>query len=256
MSKAYGVTTIKEPGILLGRKGYILLLSHPRAYSSLLSHILGSHPDIIGSSETFDPYVKGRDLLRLRYKAYWYNGKKSDCKYVFDKVLFNFPISAAILNRHDVKVIFSLRRPAKTIRSMIKTHHDLRSRGGFWDAYDDAAKCSELYMGRLKGLEQHCLDLTRRAIYFDAEDMLDRTAAIFQALKAELDLSRELSEEYRTFDHTGVAGGDQSPRITQGRISRDESDRSDIVIPEDVLAHAQEAYDRCRSLLRDCCSCP
>jgi hypothetical protein len=254
--RSYGVTTIKQPSLLLGRMQYILLLSHPRSYTSLLSHILGSHPDITGASETFSSYVKSWDLMRLRYKTYWFNDRKTARKYVFDKVLFNFPVSTKILNRRDVHIVFTLRKPARTIKSMIKTHRDLISLGGFWEKYGDAAKCCELYVERLKALEQHSLALKRNAIYFDAEDLFERTHAIFQALRAEWDLSQDLSEEYQTFRHTAVSGGDYSDRITLGKISRTDNDNSDIVIPENILEHVQQAYDHCRSLLRQRCLCP
>ena len=254
--RAFGVTTLKKPSVLLSRKRYLLLLSHPRGYTSLLSHILGSHPDIVGSSETFDSYVTTRDLLRLRYKAYWLNDRKSGGKYVFDKVLYNFPISSTILNRHNVNVIFTLRKPLPTIRSMIKAHHDVGTTDVFWRDYGDVTKCCELYVDRLKTLEEHCLVLKRKALYFDAEDLMSRTAEIFQALKSELHLSQELSEEYRTFSHTGTSGGDYSARIKLGRMSRTESGDSPIAVPDHILEYAQDIYDQCRSVLRARCICP
>jgi hypothetical protein len=139
---------------------------------------------------------------------------------------------------------------------MIKTQQDLRSRGWFWEDYPDAAKCCELYVGRLKALKEHCLALRRNAIYFDAEDILDRTHAILQALKTELDLSEDLSEEYWTFKHTGVGGGDHSTRIKLGTINRVDGDRSDIVITDNILEHIHDIYERCRALLRARCTCP
>ena len=256
LAKAYGVTTLREPGLLLGRVNYVLLLSHGRSYSSLLSHILGSHPEIVGSSETFDSYVRSRDLVRLKYKTYWFNAHKNRCRYVFDKVLNNFPISRKILNRDDVHVIFTLRKPVKTIRSMVKSHRDVGSENEFWEKCEDAAKACELYVRRLNGLERHCLDLNRKAIYFDSEDLVERTDVIFDGLKSYLNLSQDLSQEYQTFGHTGVNGGDHSPRIRLGKINRNDSDYSNIVIPESVLETAQQAYDRCRSILRDRCTCP
>ena len=52
MGRAYVVTTIKAPRILLGPKRYVLLLSHARGFTSLLSHILGSHPEICGACDS------------------------------------------------------------------------------------------------------------------------------------------------------------------------------------------------------------
>jgi hypothetical protein len=50
--------------------------------AALLSHILGSHPDIIGSSDTYVLYRNSVDLIRLRYRAHWYNELKYAHTYI------------------------------------------------------------------------------------------------------------------------------------------------------------------------------
>jgi hypothetical protein len=44
---------------------YLMLLAHARSYSTLLCHILGSHPQICGYSEAMIPYETAVDLIRL-----------------------------------------------------------------------------------------------------------------------------------------------------------------------------------------------
>src|SRR5262245_18182680 len=113
MARAFAATTLKSPRVLLSRRRYLLLLSRPRCFTSLLSHILGSHPEICGSCELDQPYRDHRDLLRLRYMTYWLNDHRVDVRYLLDKVLFNkYPISSRILNRTDVKILFHISKPS------------------------------------------------------------------------------------------------------------------------------------------------
>jgi hypothetical protein len=52
------------------RTQYLFVISHMRSRSSLLSHILGSHPQVIGYSELHQSYQRWSDLLWRRTLAY------------------------------------------------------------------------------------------------------------------------------------------------------------------------------------------
>jgi hypothetical protein len=257
MAKAYVVTTLKAPRILLGRQRHLLLLSHMRSFTSMLSHILGSHPEICGASELYQPYHDRRDLLKMRYKAYWYSDQKAKVRYFFDKVLFNeFPISDRVLNLPDVKIVFMIRKPAPTIASLVRLAAEFGAKSEFLEKCIDPAHCCDLYVERLRILSEHCMALDKPAVYFDAEDLMDRTDVILGAIRDELGLREPLSEHYRTFRHTGEGGGDMSERIKSGRINRSESHRYDVIIPESPLARAEHAYEQARTLIRERCVCP
>jgi hypothetical protein len=47
----------------------LFLLGHMRSYSSVLSHILGSHPQISGYCETHTKYRTWVDLWKLRWRV-------------------------------------------------------------------------------------------------------------------------------------------------------------------------------------------
>lgn len=266
MARAYAITTIKEPRILLGPKRYILLLSHPRCYTSLIAHIIGSHPEIIGSCETYTPLRDQWDLIRLRYRIYWLNERKRVGRYFFDKILLpGIPISKTILNREDVTVLFTVRGPEQTLPSMISLGRDsrlkgMRAGGLGWELNQDPAYSCDYYIGRLRDLEQWCLEMDGRALYFEANDLIERTADVLHALSRELRLSQDLSERYETFGHTGggpdgrVPGGDISDRIKSGRIDRSRREYPDIIVPDDLMQRARTAYEHCRSLLRERCA--
>jgi hypothetical protein len=256
-AKSYAITTIKEPQILLGHKRYILLLSHPRCYTSLIAHIFGSHPEIVGSCETYNRLRNRRDLIRLRYMTYWLNDRKIKGKYIFDKILnCDIQISSVILNRDDVTVVFTVRGPERTIPSMIRLGFDPRFKGKQydgqgWEQHQDPAYACDFYIRRLESLEQHCLGLKEKPLYFDADDLIERTTDLLQALRRELQLSQDLSERYETFEHTGNVCGDTSEQIKSGGIDRTKSDYTDIVVPDDLMERARAAYEHCRSLLRE-----
>jgi hypothetical protein len=255
MAKAYMVTALKDPRIL-GRKRHLLLLSHPRGFTSLLSHILGSHPEVCGACELLQPYQNRRDLLKSRYRAYWYNDQKASARYFFDKVLFNtYPISDQVLNCPDVQILFAIREPAATIASTVRLGAEDADRDVFWTEFRDPARSCDLYVDRLRVLEEYCMAIKGEAIYFDAEDLIGRTDRVLEVIRDALGLRQPLSEQYRTFDHTGERGGDISERIKSGRIERSKGDRRDVSIPEAILARAQDAYEHCRALMRSRCTC-
>ncbi len=242
----YSLATIKDPGILVGRKRYILLLSHGRCYTSLIAHIFGSHPEIIGACETYLPLRNARDLIKLRYVTYWLNNRKTGAKYIFDKILLPaIPVSNSVLNRDDVTVLFSLRHPERTIPSYSSLIHDPQ-------LYRQPSVAGDLYIKRLQSLEHHCLALERKPLYFDANDLILRTSDLLQALRRELGLNQDLSEHYQILEHTGnPRRGDPSERIKAGCIDRNQSDYRDIVVPDELMERACAAYEHCRSLLRE-----
>jgi hypothetical protein len=41
----------RRPGVFLGSRAYVLVLSHMRSFSSMLCHVLGSHEEIAGYAE-------------------------------------------------------------------------------------------------------------------------------------------------------------------------------------------------------------
>ena len=50
-------------------RGHILLISHQRSHSTLLAHILGSHPEIDGYSELHQHYLSPVDLRSMTQGA-------------------------------------------------------------------------------------------------------------------------------------------------------------------------------------------
>src|SRR5688572_27511814 len=71
------------------RRSLLLVLSHMRSYSSVLSHVLGSHPEIDGYCETHIRYRLSLDVHRLGWKVRALTGEPLSGRFVLDKVLHN-----------------------------------------------------------------------------------------------------------------------------------------------------------------------
>src|SRR5688572_25028043 len=67
--------------------GYLFVIGHMRSYSSLLAHILGSHPRIVGYAEMHQKYRTVLDLLELSRKVERTCDKGCAGRYVLDKIL-------------------------------------------------------------------------------------------------------------------------------------------------------------------------
>lgn len=225
----------------------LLVISHMRGFTTLLSHLLGSHPEIAGYFETHSSYRELKDLLRLRTTLDDADGLSGSERWIVDKVLgCDMKISDEVLRREDVHLLFSLRRPRATLKSMIAT----RERYGWDMGRDDLV---EYYFRRLPQIA----DFARRApggYYLDAEAIVEDTDRALAALTGALRLSTPLEPEFATRSMTGVPGyGCPSDYIGQGKIVRDRERYEDIGIDAELLRRAERSYRDCReALLANC----
>ncbi len=241
---------ITKTDVFTTDKKYLFLLSHMRSYSSLLSHIMGSHNKISGYSEMHLSYKKKSDLTVLRYRVYSMNNNNLDGTYVFDKILHNHYISNKILNSNNVKILFMLRTPEDTIKSISKMSSNLNNPARL----NSIDKIGSYYIGRLKQLSELVNRTNGRAVYLDAEKIVNNTDFVLGYLTDWLQLPTKLSSEYRTFSHTGKPGfGDPSDNIKQGRIIKNR-ETANVTIPEKLLKEANEEYLKCRETMINNCT--
>ena len=241
---------ITNPNVLTGEKKYLFLLSHMRSYSSLLSHILGSHDNISGYSEMHLAYRKKLDLMTLRYRVYMSDKEKLNGNYIFDKILHNHPISDNLLNDNNIKVLFMLRKPEDTLRSIMKMSENMNNPSRI----NDIDKIGSYYLKRLLQLKNLAERTDGRAIYLDAEKIVNDTDFVLGYLTDWLQLKAPLSSEYKTFSKTGEPGfGDPSDNIKQGKIIKNRK-QPDVTIPDEILKTAQEKYNRCRETIMKHCT--
>lgn len=196
---------------------FIHILSHMRSGSSLLSHILFSHPEVLGFGETQLPIRTPRDFDRLVAKVLRRRGRLLFCgqeRYILDKSLHDSllaPEQANLLATERSRVVFLVRNPIEAIPSIIKLM-----------AYTPQ-QAIDYYVGRLGTLVRYARIICERqpCLLVKHSELIYDTEASFAALQRFLRLQRPLSEQYKALDSTGLFGvGDTSPTIRSGRIVR------------------------------------
>lgn len=239
-----GRAPVRQPTLLGRQPAYLFVLSHMRGHTSLLAHLLGSHPEISGHSEMGIAYRHPFDLLKLRCKVCLDNAGKSEGRYVLDKILHNdLAIREPILARPDLHLIFMLREPAPTLRSLL--HLGSRQEPGNWKR--DPVRVTDYYCARLAQLED-CFralgaEADRRAVLVRAEELIARPDEVLARLSAWLGLATPLASRYQVFESTGQAGmSDPLGPIKAGRILAHGDAHADIALDPGLEARAAAAY--------------
>jgi len=236
---------------ILRAQHYLFVLGHMRSYSSLLCHILGSHPQVDGYCETHVKYRTRLDLIRLRSRVAKFTGEPLRGRYVLDKVLHNYPFAASIVRSPQTRAIMLVRRPLPTVQSIMNM--GLYYSDVAW--YRDLDAVARYYEERLAMLVRLAGQLQGRVIYIEAESLLTRTADVLQGVGRLLSLSEPLRPDYRRFAHTGEGGfGDPSEAISSGRVSSAAHEpRTPVIVPAPLASRLEIAYAACSASLRDRC---
>ena len=224
---------------------HIFLLSHMRAFSSLIGHILGSHPSINGYYEMHLAYTRSANLddqLRLYQEA---ESIKPGSRYLFDKLLHNdYSLDTTILEGSGDRILMSLRPPVQSLKSIIHLFQGKDTD----ELFADPAEATAYYIGRLEALAEFSAKNPGQYYYFDAELIKSHTDELLCALTRWCGLEPVLSSEYRTFSQTGkVQAGDSSTLIKSGKIQSSETSYPGINLDTELASRAEEAYAQCRS---------
>jgi len=222
----------------------IFLLSHMRAFTSLAGHVLGSHPQINGYYEMHISYEDASALDRQLEVFRQGDVLKADSRYLFDKLLHNDDVlKPERLGLADIKILVALAEPAHTIKSIV---HLFRQKPDP-DLYASPVEAAKYYVERVRAIAEFCRTTDWPYTYFDAELLVRAPERLLPRLTDWLELESPLSERYEVFSQTGKARrGDSSERVRSGRIDRARTDYSHVVIPEEALQAAREAYRECR----------
>jgi len=229
------------------RLSHIFLLSHMRAFTSLLGHILGSHPSIIGYFELHISYSDASAPHKALEELRKHEALKPDSRYLFDKLLHNdYRLIPDRLGLDDLKILVALREPARTIKSILQ----LFETKGCEHRYAQPKEALRYYIDRLEWLAEFCLSEAGHYYYFDAESVQRKPDQLLPALTRLLDLEPPLSERYSTFSQTGKPRkGDSSPTIQSGHIHKSGRDYSHIALAPALLEEALKTYRQSRQVL-------
>jgi hypothetical protein len=223
-----------------------------RSYSSVLSHVLGSHPEIDGYCETHLRYRFALDFLRLQWRVRRLTGEPLSGRFVLDKVLHNYSLVSSLLERPQARVIFLLRQPVDVLRSIVHmgTHLDSNAQNA------SVASATAYYVSRVNQLTMLARRMGSRAAFVESEALMNRTEDTLQFLQNFLELETPLDRRYRHFPRTGRAGsGDPSDAIRSGEIRARRDGKPRYSIPSVLVADAVQAHARCFSACSlDCVS--
>jgi hypothetical protein len=238
------VDYLRHPTLLsaaLRPRRTVLLLSHMRSYSSLISHILGSSPEIDGYVEVQRKYTSPRDLRSLRIAVAKMEDNRLQGRYVLDKVLHNkWKISNSVLHDPSVWTLFSVREPEATIKSTVAMALSGSNPDRNWKT--DLGKVGTYYVRRCEGLVRYAERKPTRSAFFVAERLIDRSDETLTMLSDFLELRTPLTSTYEKKTNTRRRGfGDPSENIAAGEIKRDRK-QHDVVVPDDILAECTAAY--------------
>jgi len=244
-----GGLVLRRPSVALRRCRYLFILGHMRSRSSLLSHILGSHPDISGYAESHVRYDGRLDFIRLRYRVREMLDGAALSRYVLDKVLHSWYLQPALLERMEARTILLVREPAGSMRSLAS--QEVRKGEG-----SPLERSLKHYRRQLDWLEACAAGLSRRPVFIESSSLLGNTPRVLELLRDRLALSEPLSERYDLFKHTGrPVYGDPSDIIRTGTVVRDApaTGEAEAEIPAALLDEARRAYEHCVSILRQRC---
>jgi len=229
----------------LARPSVLLLLGHMRSGSTLLLHLLMTNPEIAALGERGVVYDSSADFARLALAArIRHGGPLRVLRYVADQVNHDELTPHASLLRHRrVKVLFLLRRPEPSLRSIVELY-----RAHYQQPWS-TSRALEYYVGRVKSLTRlgQSLSAQGNAALIRYESLTDAPQETLEALRVFLGLRRGFSPTYATYPFTG-RHGDPGPYIHAGRIIRERSaTRIDLASSE--LERAAAAYDECTTAL-------
>ncbi|MFT5760689.1 MAG: hypothetical protein ACI9LM_005476 [Alteromonadaceae bacterium] len=237
---------LKRPTLIAPSK-HIILLSHMRANTSLIGHILGSHPEISGYYEMHIGYFSWKSLFRQKLEFQAAHEQEACSPFYFDKVLHSeHYINTNLFNPSRAIAIFSLRNPKKTIPSIVKLYEGVDPEHVFCTI----AGAAEYYIERVNTLASMAKQFSGQYYYYDAEAIKEKTDDTLTFLTASLGLTSPLQKNYKSQNNTGKGdSGDHSENLTKGYISQANTDYSTYEIPKELLEKLEKSYQVSREII-------
>lgn len=216
----------------------IFIISHMRSGSTLLSHILNSHPKIYGIGETGLSYRSEADLDLMKCRVSWYFRKiyiPED--YVFDKLLHNrLLINQNLLNNENISCIFLVRSPEDTLISLSKLFPQR-----------NLDKLYQYYMERLAMMENDLKTIKNPAniLIITYDQIINQSHQAFDSFQKFFQTQEPFSETYNLTRWTGKKYiGDSSENIKAGRILRKKEKEESLQFSPELLQNAWKAYHK------------
>lgn len=218
-----------------------------RGNTSLLSHLLGNHPQVEGYYEMHIGYYSWKSLFRQKMLYADSHRLKPTSRYVFDKVLHNeHNLSAEFLADIHAKVIIMVREPLKTIRSIVSLYQRVEP-GHEWCEVGNAAA---YYQKRLKYILELQKKMTNQYLYVDSDLLRSEPELQLERIRQYVGLTTPINTEYKLQEKTGETFyGDSSENIKKGTIVKSATDYSHIDVDQNILADLKHEYEKTKKIL-------
>jgi len=234
---------------------FVFVVGHMRSGSSLLAHILQSHPDVTGIGESHRVYRGARDLVLLAAEVAHHRELARLPPIVLEKALDHGQVGERVLTSSRVRVVVIVREPRATMCSMID---DLPGLIGGADVplTVRVARAARNLASAYDELAEHASRLGSGAFVIDYADLVQRPEPTLAALTRWLALSPPLSTRYRIDALThAVTRGDPTAAILSGRIDPSIA-RATFELDPDWLALVERRHARLRAALAGCSGLP
>lgn len=206
---------IKSPRIAFSTSRAIFVVSHMRSRSSALSHVLGSHPQIVGHGELLRGYGSWVDTAISRIEL---NATRQH-SYFHDKLLHNYAwLDDSLLTSSNNKILFLLREPIAAAQSFVRLYRTEKPtcQRSDEEIHGDYA---EYYQQRMPTLVAMAKKIGERARVLDSDRLLDQPGETLDSLTEFLQLSSPLKSEFNLFPdsestgHGDTTGGLRSKKL-------------------------------------------
>lgn len=224
------------------RPRHIILLSHMRAGSSLLTQLIASTDEVLGYGELHLRYERPQHLRAMNGKvAVVTRTSRPTSPFVIDKILHDHLLTPDALARvvERIETVLLVREPTATMQSLVAS---------FGMSQDEAL---EYYVTRLRSLAALAsVTAAGSAVALTYDDLIDRTTAAFALIETQLGLTTPLDERYEPRQR----GSDPSANLASGRILRDDKIvRHEASVDAAILERAQSAFDDSMAFLATHC---
>lgn len=225
------------------RPRHIILLSHMRAGSSLLTQLMSSTDEVLGYGELHLRYERPQHLRAMNGKVVVVTRtSRPTSPYVIDKILHDHLLTPAALARivDRIETVFLVREPTATLQSLVAS---------FGMSQDEAL---EYYVSRLRSVAALAsVTAAGTAVAVTYDDLIDRTQAVFALIERQLGLTTPLDERYEPKKR----GSDPSANLASGRILRDDKIvRHRASVDAAVLQQALGAFEESMAFLATHCA--
>ncbi len=215
-----------------------------RSYSSVLSHVLGSHPEVDGYCETHLRYRFSLDFLRLQWRVRRLTGEPLSGRFVLDKVLHDYPLVPSVLERPKARVIVLLRKPDDVLQSIVHM-------GTHLDANEQNASVAKATASLRQSREStYGVGTTRRSTsgirrVRNADEAHRR--CLCSSCRTSSSSRTPLARRYRHFSPYGKAGapGIRRMRFAVARFAFIAIESRASPFPSSLMIQAEQAYAEC-----------